>query len=102
MGRPIKILEIAKKLIFLYSVYQPLRKNIEIIEIGLRKGEKLHEELSEGSLVKTNNKNILISDEKNLEKEEMIKIINIINNLSQEKNMENSIKDLMSLTNYKC
>ena len=42
MGNPIKISELAKKLIKLYSRDD---KQIPIIYTGLRKGEKLHEEL---------------------------------------------------------
>ena len=49
MGKPIKILDIAKKLISIYGLqlkdkYNP-KGDIEIKYIGLRDGEKMHEEL---------------------------------------------------------
>jgi FlaA1/EpsC-like NDP-sugar epimerase len=58
MGEPIKIIDIATKLIN-YSGLKP-GKDVEIVSIGLRPGEKLHEELywqGEG-IVPTENKKI--------------------------------------------
>jgi FlaA1/EpsC-like NDP-sugar epimerase len=58
MGEPIKIIDIATKLIN-YSGLRP-QKDVEIVTIGLRPGEKLHEELywqGEG-IVPTDNKKI--------------------------------------------
>jgi FlaA1/EpsC-like NDP-sugar epimerase len=58
MGEPIKIIDIATKLIN-YSGLKP-GKDLEIVSIGLRPGEKLHEELywqGEG-IVPTENKKI--------------------------------------------
>ncbi len=58
MGEPIKIIDIATKLID-YSGLKP-GKDIEVVSIGLRPGEKLHEELywqGEG-IVPTENKKI--------------------------------------------
>jgi FlaA1/EpsC-like NDP-sugar epimerase len=97
MGSPIKIYEIAKKLIFLYSSNNQLKKNIEIKEIGLRNGEKLHEELSEGKIIKTPIKNILIAQEINADKELIIKIIKLLKNLSKENDIEKSIDDIINL-----
>ncbi len=52
MGNPIKILDLAENMIQL-SGYRPY-KDIDIVEIGLRPGEKLYEEL----LIKTENLNM--------------------------------------------
>jgi len=96
MGEPIKIIEIAKKLIFLHPANEQFKKNIQIKEIGLRKGEKLHEELTEGEVVKTAIKNILIAKEKNLKEMEIIKIINILDGMHKAIDMDICIKDLIS------
>lgn len=60
MGKPIKILELAENMIKL-SGYEPY-KDIDIVEIGLRPGEKLYEELLIDSekLDKTENSMIFI------------------------------------------
>jgi len=58
MGEPIKILDIATKLISFSGL--KLGKDVEIVSVGLRPGEKLHEELywqGEG-IVPTENKKI--------------------------------------------
>jgi FlaA1/EpsC-like NDP-sugar epimerase len=58
MGEPIKIVDIAKKLVDFSGL--KLGKDIEIVSIGLRPGEKLHEELywqGEG-IIPTENKKI--------------------------------------------
>ena len=44
MGEPVKIYDLAKKMILLYGN----NKNIEIKVIGLTQGEKIHEELFDG------------------------------------------------------
>lgn len=68
MGKPIKIIEIAQKLLFLSSLNFNQIKNISIRIIGLREGEKEHEILSSGTLLKTRIDNIYQSSEKNIDK----------------------------------
>ena len=68
MGKPIKIIEIAQKLLFLNSLNFNQIKNIPIKIIGLREGEKEHEILSSGTLLKTRIDNIYQSSEKNIDK----------------------------------
>tara|TARA_B100000795_G_C22528489_1_gene334145 strand:- start:255 stop:641 length:387 start_codon:yes stop_codon:yes gene_type:complete len=58
MGKPVKIIDLAKKLISIYSTYK-----ISINIIGLRPGEKLYEELLCKSelCIPTSDKNIMKS-----------------------------------------
>jgi len=60
MGEPVKILDLAEKMIML-SGYRPYT-DIDIVETGLRKGEKLYEELlvNSDTLTKTFNDKIFI------------------------------------------
>ncbi len=71
MGQPVKIYELAISLIK-FSGYEPGR-DIEIIEKGLRPGEKLYEELltDSTSLKGTYNKKIFIDDDKPVSDEEL-------------------------------
>ncbi|WP_283230084.1 polysaccharide biosynthesis protein [Fusibacillus kribbianus] len=61
MGEPVKILELAKKMIRLYG-YTP-DKDIKIEFVGLRPGEKLYEEMliNEKNLTKTVNERIFVA-----------------------------------------
>ena len=71
MGKPIKILELAENIISL-SGYRPYI-DIDIVEIGLRPGEKLYEELliKTENLTKTDNKLIFIEKDVPISMDEM-------------------------------
>ena len=73
MGQPVKIYELAVNMIDMAGL--KLGKDIEIVETGLRPGEKLYEELlvKDERLKKTNNKKIFIEEDKPVSLEELNK-----------------------------
>ena len=92
MGKPVKILDLAKKMIALSS----LNKNdIDIDFIGLRPGEKMFEELSiDGFMEPTNHKKIFKIDEPHIEWLELKNIIEEIKLLAEENNLK-AISDIL-------
>jgi len=89
MGEPVKIYELAKKLIKLSGMEVKDRDNpdgdIEIIFTGLRPGEKLYEELLIGGNVSTTeHKQILRAEEEFLSSEELEKYLNLLEKAEEE------------------
>ncbi len=65
MGKPYKVLDIAKSMINFYFYKKKITTRPKIIFTGLQRGEKIYEELNLGkNLVKTKIKNILSANEK--------------------------------------
>ena len=80
MGKPIKIIDIAKKIIAYTGHSLKDNKNpygdIEIKIIGLRHGEKLHEELLiDDKFTRIQNSKIIVADENFLENDEVNEIL---------------------------
>ena len=103
MGNPIKIFELAKRMCFLHGLKPYVGKNkgdIEIKIVGLRIGEKLHEELSKsGKYYNTLHPRIKLVSESTKTRNEIDKIINIIEDACI-KNDLNKIKiNLIKLDN---
>ena len=79
MGRPVKIIELAENMIRL-SGYEPYR-DIEIVETGLRPGEKLYEELliANRDLEKTGNGMIFVEHQPPVTPEELERKLTLLN-----------------------
>ena len=88
MGEPIKIVELAERLINLSGMELKDENNpegdIDIVFTGLRPGEKLYEELLIGDDVSsTEHKQILKANEEFIKKEELDKFINLLKEAEQ-------------------
>ena len=77
MGQPVKILDLAQNMIKLSGAH-----DIEIVETGLRPGEKLYEELliNSQTLTKTDNDLIFIEKDAPLKKEEIDEKLEVLRN----------------------
>ena len=97
MGKQMKVLDIAKRLIHLSGRSVSENSNsegIEIIEVGLRDGEKMYEELLiSGDEEKTINKKIFMSKEKFVSNEVFLQLLNS----TKEAISKNDISKLTSL-----
>tara|TARA_B100000212_G_scaffold342331_1_gene328905 strand:- start:3588 stop:5501 length:1914 start_codon:yes stop_codon:yes gene_type:complete len=98
MGEPVKILELAKRLINLSGLELKDEKNpdgdIEIIITGLRSGEKLYEELLiGGNVTKTRHKQILRAEENFISKEKLDKYLDKIKDATKNNDVE-LLKDI--------
>ena len=99
MGKPVKILDLAKKMILLSGLQikdsDSPNGDIEIIYTGLRPGEKLYEELLiGGNVLKTKHKLILRSQEDMIPWESLEIIINNLKD-SIEMNDYNKVRDCL-------
>ncbi len=101
MGKPVKIFELAKRMCYLHGL-KPFTKgnkgDIEIKIIGLRPGEKIHEELSKsGKYYKTIHPRIKIVSETTKSKKEIDEIIISINKACKKNNLHEIKNELNKL-----
>ena len=86
MGKSVKILDLAKKMIWL-SGLEP-EKDIDIVFTGLREGEKLYEELltNQENTIQTHHEKIMIARVKEYSYDEINKFVDLFNDLINDRN----------------
>lgn len=91
MGKSVKILDLAEKMIWL-SGLEP-RKDIDIVFTGLREGEKLYEELLNNSenTLRTHHHKIMIAKVQHYDYEEINRYVELFNDLVNDKNELKSV-----------
>ena len=102
MGKPFKIIEIAKKMIFFAGMSEKNKLNpdgdVEIKIIGLKKGEKMHEELLISNEIKRSSyAEILIEQKKLVQKHDINDIIVKLESYIELGREEESIKLIKSI-----
>ncbi|GHN02851.1 capsular polysaccharide biosynthesis protein [Cytophagales bacterium WSM2-2] len=91
MGKSVKILDLAEKMIWL-SGLEP-RKDIDIVFTGLREGEKLYEELlnNRENTIQTHNQKIMIAKVQQYSYKEINSYVELFNDLVYDKNELKSV-----------
>ncbi len=102
MGEPIKVLDLAKHMISLAGLKPNIDIKIKII--GLRPGEKLHEELyySHENFDKTNNDSVFLAHPKTMDKTKLEKLIKELESASkafEEAECEKILKKILKASN---
>lgn len=102
MGDPVRIVELARKMIELAGYTPDI--DIPIVYTGLRAGEKLHEELlnDKEHTIATDNENIMIVKEDQYEYDSVVKIVDDVVALSEKVQIDETIRLMKSfITEFK-